>query len=78
MPIQLKVADAQRRFAELLDRARLGEEFVLTEGGIPIVRISPAGTGTGNRVFGEFAGKISMTDDFASPLPLQERADWER
>ena len=78
MSTQLEIADAKNRFNEVLDRARAGEEFVLADGGNPIVRIAPVATASGPRVFGEFAGKIHMSDDFTAPLSDQELAEWER
>ena len=78
MSIQLEIIDAKNRLGELLDRARSGEEFILSEGGKPVVRIAPAGTGTGTRLFGEFAGQVTMSDDFAAPLSGEELVEWER
>lgn len=78
MSIQLEITDAKNRFAELLERARSGEEFILADSGKPVVRIAPTGTGVATRVFGEFAGKITMSEDFAAPLSSEEVAEWER
>jgi prevent-host-death family protein len=39
---QLEMTDAKDRLAELVDRARLGEEIVLADAGKPIVKLGPA------------------------------------
>jgi prevent-host-death family protein len=37
----LGVADAKRRFAELIDRVRAGERFVVTRRGRPVLALVP-------------------------------------
>jgi antitoxin (DNA-binding transcriptional repressor) of toxin-antitoxin stability system len=63
--------------ADALDRVRHGEEVTIADHGQPIARIVPV-TGRGNgRVFGEFAGKVHLSDDFTAPLSETELAEWE-
>jgi len=78
MATKLEIKDAKNRIDELLDRARSGEEFVLAEQGNPVVRITPAAAPGGTRVFGEFQGKVWMSDDFTAPLSGEDLAEWER
>jgi prevent-host-death family protein len=40
--IQLEMIDAKDRLAELVDRARSGEEIVLADSGRPVVKLGPA------------------------------------
>jgi prevent-host-death family protein len=78
MAAQWEISEAKDRLDELWTRARAGEEIVLSEGGRPVVRVSPAAAGNGCRVFGEFAGKVRVSDDFAAPLAPSEQAEWEK
>jgi antitoxin (DNA-binding transcriptional repressor) of toxin-antitoxin stability system len=78
MATQMDIAEARGRMDELLARARSGEEIVLAEDDKPVVRISPAAGNSGARVFGEFAGKVHLSDDFAAPLAGDELAEWEK
>jgi prevent-host-death family protein len=71
MATQWEISDAKTRLEEMLNRARGDEEIVLSENGRPVVRVLPAKQANGTRIFGEFAGKIHMTDDFAAPLDLK-------
>jgi prevent-host-death family protein len=75
MATQWETSEAKDRLDELLTRARSGEEIVLAEGGHPVVRVSPAAQGNGKRIFGEFSGKVRMSDDFAAPLTAGELAE---
>jgi prevent-host-death family protein len=42
MPEEMGVAEAKRRFSELIDRVRSGEVFVVTRRGRPVVALVPA------------------------------------
>ena len=75
MAAQLDISEMKGRFDELLARVRAGEEIVFSESGHPVVRLAPAGgEGNGGRIFGEFAGKVHMSDDFTAPLSVDERS----
>ncbi len=78
MAAQLDISEAKARMDEVLARVRSGEEIVLSEGGTPFARIVPASTAPGARVFGDFAGKIHIADNFTAPLPEDELAEWEK
>ncbi|MFV3127860.1 type II toxin-antitoxin system Phd/YefM family antitoxin [Niveispirillum sp. KHB5.9] len=41
MEEQLSTAEAEAQFARLIDRARKGEETVITDHGRPVARVSP-------------------------------------
>ena len=67
MSTQLEIIDAKDRFAELLDRARSGEEIVLADAGKPVAKLGPAEKNTSEdlvkddnprlRVHGMFEGR---------------------
>ena len=78
MGAKVEIAEAKGHWDELVARARSGEEIVLAEGGNPVARITSAVSPGGERLFGEFVGKIRMADDFASPLADDELAEWEK
>jgi prevent-host-death family protein len=72
MATQWDISQAKDRIEELLSLARSGEEVVLSEGGHPVARVTPAERNDGPRLFGEFAGKIRMSDDFAEGPGMRE------
>jgi antitoxin (DNA-binding transcriptional repressor) of toxin-antitoxin stability system len=74
----LNIIEAKARFEELLARARAGEEIVLDDQGGSVVKLGPASGPARTRIFGEFAGKVKMADDFAAPMSENELAEWER
>ncbi|MEG5171627.1 toxin-antitoxin (TA) system antitoxin [Microcoleus sp. B3-D7] len=63
------VQEAQTNLKELLSLALKGIEVVLTEGGIPLVRLAPIASPTKQRTAGLHAGSIWTSDDFDEPLP---------
>jgi prevent-host-death family protein len=78
MAAQLEISEAKSRFDEIVNRARCGEEITLSDGGHPVAKLSPVHVPNGSRVFGEFAGKVQIADDFAAPLDAAEQAEWEK
>jgi antitoxin (DNA-binding transcriptional repressor) of toxin-antitoxin stability system len=77
MSAQWEISEAKSRVDELLTRARSGEEILLAEDGHPVVRVSPVQQSNGHRIFGEYSGKLHISDDFAAPLAPSDQADWE-
>ncbi len=63
------VQEAQTILKELLSLALKGIEVVLTEGGIPLVRLAPIASLPKQRTAGLHAGAIWTSDDFDEPLP---------
>lgn len=62
------VAEAKRRFSELLDRVRRGERFIVARRGRPEVALVPPGDATADRPerplgFLSLAGLLSDWDD---------------
>ncbi len=75
MTSRMDVAEAKARWDEIVARARRGEEIVLSDHGQAVVRITSASNGgNGTRVFGEYAGKVRIADDFTAPLSDDELA----
>ena len=73
MESTVTLSDAKARFSEIVERARNGEEFVVTRMGRPTVRISRYGTRAEPPKLGDLAGQIRMSDDFEEwPADLQE------
>jgi prevent-host-death family protein len=77
---QLEIAEAKARLDELLARTRAGEEIVLADQGVPVVRLVPVESVSQDeeRGFGMYKGKIWMSDDFDAPLPEEELREWEK
>ncbi|MEM8628326.1 MAG: type II toxin-antitoxin system Phd/YefM family antitoxin [Pseudomonadota bacterium] len=62
--MQVSIADAKARFAEIIRRAESGEEIVLTRHGRPVAHLSPAVRSARVPLVGALAGQIEMADDF--------------
>ena len=63
------VADAKRRFSELIDRVSTGERFVISRRGRPVLALVPAGevparrAGTAPQGLAAVAGALADWDD---------------
>lgn len=72
---QFNIAQAKSRFSELIDKALLGEEIVISRDNKPLLKLMPVGTVT-LRVPGTAKGEILyMAEDFDAPL--SDFADYE-
>ena len=65
----VEVQEAQTNLKQLLSLALKGIEVILTEGGIPLVRLAPIASTTKQRTAGLHAGAIWTSNDFDQPLP---------
>ena len=61
--------EATANIVQLLDRVSQGEEIIISQAGQPIAHISPAQRNRSPRVPGQYAGKLTIPDDFNDPLP---------
>ena len=85
MTTQVEIDDAKDRFAELLARARAGEEIVLADAGTPVVRITQAESSTTDAApvpdwkaaLMQAAGMWKDRDDIPE-LMEQLRREWNR
>lgn len=66
--IQVNIHEAKTRLSELLVKAQQGEEVVIANAGVPIVRLTPVAKRR-KRKFGVMKGKFWISDDFDAPLP---------
>ena len=67
------IEEAKERIEELAGLAVGGEDVRITRGDLPAVELKAAEKApTGKRVFGAWAGKIELKDDFFQPMP----EDW--
>ena len=70
MATTVSVQEAKAQLMELIHLAEQGEEIVIAQDDQPKVRLVPvAPKKIGKRVFGEYRGKIRMSEDFNDPLP---------
>jgi antitoxin (DNA-binding transcriptional repressor) of toxin-antitoxin stability system len=56
--LQVSVHKTQIQFARLIEQARPGGEILIFAGGVPIARLSAAGSTRGGRRFGAVAGRV--------------------
>ena len=62
--MQVSIADAKARFAEIIRRAEGGEEIVLTRHGRAVAHLTPAVSTNRRPLIGALAGQIQISDDF--------------
>ncbi len=61
--MQIPVAEAKARFAELIRRAVAGEEIELTRYGRPVARIVDTNRSSGRPLIGAMKGTFTLPDD---------------
>jgi prevent-host-death family protein len=65
---QFNISQAKSRFSELVDKALLGEEIVISRDNKPLLKLVPVGSSI-RRMPGSAKGDILyMADDFDAPL----------
>jgi prevent-host-death family protein len=69
--------EAKTELSKLVERALAGEDVVIARAGVPVVRLVPVAR-AGQRVLGQWRGKVKLAEDFDAPLPDEVLADWER
>jgi prevent-host-death family protein len=69
--------EAKTELSKLVERALAGEDVVIARAGVPVVRLVPVAR-QGQRVLGQWRGKVRISADFDAPLPDEVLADWER
>lgn len=62
--MQIAIAEAKARFADLIRRAEAGEEIELTRYGRPVARLT-ASTGRTNSLIGCARGQVRLPDDMS-------------
>jgi prevent-host-death family protein len=78
MTLMLNVHEAQVQLAQLLERARQGEEIIIAEAGQPVARLVLIDKPIAPRVPGSGAGQVVIADDFDAPLPESILGAFER
>jgi prevent-host-death family protein len=74
--VQVEVHEAKRRLSTLIEAARGGDEIVIAQDGVPLVRLVPVA----RRPFriGILSGIVpSGGPDFLEPMSKPERTNWE-
>ena len=64
MPTVLSLSEAKAEFAEIVERASLGEDIIITRMGRATVRITRFESATPNRCLVLLEGKIRLVDEF--------------
>lgn len=62
--MQIAIADAKARFADLIRRAEAGENIVLTRHGKPVARLTGSPRPQDLPLYGALKGRIRIADDF--------------
>jgi prevent-host-death family protein len=60
----------------LIERARDGEEIIISVDSRPVVTLVPVRQVVGKRIFGSMRGRLSLSPEFFEPLPPIELAGW--
>lgn len=67
--LTIDIRDAQSQLLQLFSLARQGQEIVIAENQVPIVRLVPVPKPITRRIPGLHRGAMRMHDDFNDPLP---------
>ena len=62
--MQVAMAEAKARFADLIRRVEAGEAVVITRHGRPVAELRAAPVPASLSLFGALRGQIQMADDF--------------
>jgi prevent-host-death family protein len=65
---EVSIHEAESNLSHLLASVAEGEQFIISDEGKPIARLSPLNPNKGKRVLGEDKGKVWIADDFDAPL----------
>lgn len=76
MVIQLETTNLPAPMSDALEHVRRGEEVTIADHGHAIAKLVPVISL--DRVFGDFQGKIHLSDDFTAALTEVELAEWEK
>jgi prevent-host-death family protein len=67
----LNIHAAKTHFSTLVAEVESGEEIIIAKAGKPVARLVPLEYKNALRKPGSMKGRISMSDDFDAPLPLE-------
>jgi prevent-host-death family protein len=62
--MQIAIADAKARFADLIRRAENGEQIILTRHGKPVARLTASARTADLPLFGALKGRLRIAEDF--------------
>jgi antitoxin (DNA-binding transcriptional repressor) of toxin-antitoxin stability system len=60
----VNMSEAKSSLSKLVERAAAGEEILIAKNGKPLARLTRLPRPDSGSLFGAFAGKIHMADDF--------------
>lgn len=64
----ITIEEAQMQFTRLVQAAMKGQEIVITQGSVPVVKLVSFPKTKPRAQFGSAKGLINMSDDFDAPL----------
>lgn len=67
--MQIAIADAKARFADLIRRAERGEQIILTRHGKPVARLTAPARTADLPLFGALRGRLRIAEDFDALPP---------
>jgi prevent-host-death family protein len=74
----VSIQEAKARFLQLIERACMGEEVIISSGKGRSVRLVPIRTrSSGRRRLGALKGKLVLGRKFFEQLPPEELTSWE-
>lgn len=65
--IQVNIHEAKSQLSRLLAKVAAGEEVIIARSGEPVARLVPIEPRK-NRVLGQYAGRVWISDDFDDPV----------
>jgi prevent-host-death family protein len=65
---QVPLEQAKVQFSQLIQQAMKGQEIVITENDVPLLKLVSISKSKPSAQFGSAKGLITMSDDFDAPL----------
>lgn len=63
------IHEAKAQLCTLLEQVERGDDVVIARAGVPVARLVPVAPAAPRRVLGTETGRLTIPDDFDSPLP---------
>jgi prevent-host-death family protein len=67
MPV-FSIQEAARRLSELVEQVLAGQEVIITNQDVPVVRLAPLAPARPTRIIGSGKGLVRTADDFDAPI----------
>lgn len=72
------IHEAKTHFSKIITQVEIGEEIIIAKAGKPVAKLIPIREKPKSRISGTAKAKITLTEDFESPLPEDFVQEFEK